>query len=74
MTSNPMDWKAGINPRLAENQNAANCMLPMGEFQRFLLHLTRLLLHAPETTRYPFSHPMLWCQVSHLRTWLPSMG
>ena len=31
MTSNPMDWKAGINPRVADNKDAANCMLPMGE-------------------------------------------
>lgn len=30
MTLNPMDWKAGINPRLADHQDAANCMLPMG--------------------------------------------
>lgn len=30
MTLNPMDWKAGINPRLAEHQHAASCMLPMG--------------------------------------------
>ena len=30
MTMNPMDWKAGINPRVAENKDAQNCMLPMG--------------------------------------------
>ena len=30
MTSNPMAWEGGINPRAAENQCAADCLLPMG--------------------------------------------
>lgn len=37
MTSNPMAWKAGVNPRVAELDSAANCMLPMGA-QLFFLH------------------------------------
>lgn len=30
MTSNPMAWEGGINPRVAENQCAQDCLLPMG--------------------------------------------
>jgi acetyl-CoA acyltransferase 1 len=30
MTANPMAWEGGVNPRVAENQCAADCLLPMG--------------------------------------------
>lgn len=30
MTSTPMAWEGGVNPRVAENQCAADCLLPMG--------------------------------------------
>ncbi len=31
MTTNPMAWEGAINPRVAENQCAQDCLLPMGE-------------------------------------------
>ena len=31
MSTNPMAWEGGINPRIAENENAQNCLLPMGK-------------------------------------------
>lgn len=30
MSTNPMAWEGGINPRISENENAQNCLLPMG--------------------------------------------
>ena len=30
MSTNPMAWEGGINPRVAENEDAQNCLLPMG--------------------------------------------
>lgn len=30
MTTNPMAWEGGVNPRVAENKSAADCLLPMG--------------------------------------------
>lgn len=30
MTTNPMAWEGGVNPKVAENQCAADCLLPMG--------------------------------------------
>lgn len=33
MTTNPMSWEGAINPRVAENQCAQDCLLPMGEAQ-----------------------------------------
>lgn len=30
MTMNPMDWAGDMNPKLADNQSAMDCMLPMG--------------------------------------------
>jgi acetyl-CoA acyltransferase 1 len=30
MSTNPMAWEGGVNPRVAENQCAADCLLPMG--------------------------------------------
>ena len=30
MTTNPMAWEGAINPRVAENQCAQDCLLPMG--------------------------------------------
>lgn len=30
MSANPMAWEGGVNPRVAENQCAADCLLPMG--------------------------------------------
>lgn len=30
MTTNPMAWEGGVNPRVSENQCAADCLLPMG--------------------------------------------
>jgi len=32
MSTNPMAWEGGINPRISENENAQNCLLPMGAF------------------------------------------
>ena len=31
MTSNSMGWDAPVNPCIKDNQEAADCMLPMGE-------------------------------------------
>ena len=31
MSTNPMAWEGGINPRVSENENAQNCLLPMGK-------------------------------------------
>ena len=31
MSQNPMAWEGGVNPRVAESQNAQNCLVPMGE-------------------------------------------
>ena len=36
MSTNPMAWEGGINPRVSENENAQNCLLPMGTFSFFL--------------------------------------
>lgn len=30
MSTNPMAWDGGINPKIAENQQAQDCLLPMG--------------------------------------------
>lgn len=30
MTTNPMAWEGAVNPRIAENQCAQDCLLPMG--------------------------------------------
>lgn len=30
MSTNPMTWEGGVNPKVAENQCAADCLLPMG--------------------------------------------
>ena len=30
MSTNPMAWEGGVNPRVSENQCAADCLLPMG--------------------------------------------
>jgi hypothetical protein len=31
MSTNPMAWEGGVNPKVAENESAQNCLLPMGE-------------------------------------------
>jgi acetyl-CoA acyltransferase 1 len=31
MSTNPMAWDGGINPKIAENPQAQDCLLPMGE-------------------------------------------
>ena len=31
MSTNPMAWDGGVNPKIAENQKAQDCLLPMGE-------------------------------------------
>jgi len=31
MTTNPMAWEGAINPKVADNQCAQDCLLPMGE-------------------------------------------
>ena len=31
MSQNPMAWEGGVNPRVAESQNAQNCLVPMGK-------------------------------------------
>lgn len=33
MSTNPMAWDGGVNPKIAENQKAQDCLLPMGECQ-----------------------------------------
>ena len=30
MTSNPMKWEGGFNPRVASSSDAQNCLIPMG--------------------------------------------
>ena len=30
MSTNPMAWNGGVNPKLDQNQQAADCLLPMG--------------------------------------------
>ena len=30
MSTNPMAWDGGVNPKVAENQQAQDCLLPMG--------------------------------------------
>ena len=37
MSTNPMAWNGGVNPKLDQNQQAADCLLPMGA--RCLLRL-----------------------------------
>lgn len=34
MSQNPMAWEGGVNPRIAESQNAQNCLTPMGASPR----------------------------------------
>ena len=31
MSTNPMAWDGGVNPKIADNQSAQDCLLPMGE-------------------------------------------
>ena len=31
MSTNPMAWEGGINPRVADNEAAQSCLIPMGE-------------------------------------------
>lgn len=52
MTSNPMDWKAGVNPRIADNKDARNCMLPMGKPH---LLLGRVTIKATAQLQFSFS-------------------
>lgn len=62
MTSNPMDWKAGVNPRVAENKDAANCMLPMGQTplpslpSPYLSPLVPTFHLSPTSSFFPLSH------------------
>ena len=30
MSTNPMAWDGGVNPKIAENKQAQDCLLPMG--------------------------------------------
>ncbi len=30
MSTNPMAWDGGVNPKIADNQEAQDCLLPMG--------------------------------------------
>lgn len=30
MSTNPMAWDGGVNPKIADNQKAQDCLLPMG--------------------------------------------
>ena len=30
MTSNPMKWEGGMNPRVASSSDAQSCLIPMG--------------------------------------------
>lgn len=34
MSTNPMAWEGGINPRVAECEAAQSCLIPMGEEAR----------------------------------------
>jgi hypothetical protein len=36
MSMDPMDWAGDMNPKLADNQGAMDCMLPMGESRTLL--------------------------------------
>ena len=31
MSTNPMAWDGGVNPKIADNPKAQDCLLPMGE-------------------------------------------
>lgn len=46
MSTNPMAWDGGVNPKIAENQKAQDCLLPMGErpFHSVLILITSLIL------------------------------
>lgn len=35
MSTNPMAWEGGINPRVAECEPAQSCLIPMGESASF---------------------------------------
>lgn len=37
MSTNPMAWDGGVNPKIAENQKAQDCLLPMGEHPFWLM-------------------------------------
>ncbi len=37
MSTNPMAWDGGINPKISENQQAQDCLLPMGKAFSLLL-------------------------------------
>jgi len=37
MSTNPMAWDGGVNPKIAENQKAQDCLLPMGEHSFWLM-------------------------------------
>ena len=37
MSTNPMAWDGGVNPKIAENQKAQDCLLPMGEHPIWLM-------------------------------------
>jgi acetyl-CoA acyltransferase 1 len=37
MSTNPMAWDGGVNPKIADNQKAQDCLLPMGELLSSLI-------------------------------------
>ena len=44
MSTNPMAWNGGVNPKLDQNQQAADCLLPMGAQCLPRLHMGLLVL------------------------------
>lgn len=55
MSTNPMAWNGGVNPKLDQNQQAADCLLPMGAQCLLSLH-TGLLVMQLQTAEY--GHPV----------------
>ena len=78
MSTNPMAWDGGINPKVSDNQRAQDCLLPMGMLPRHALegcfprvarsrHMpnAHLLLYIPDTAQ------CAWCTTSMPKKHMP---
>ena len=63
MSTNPMAWDGGVNPKIAENQKAQDCLLPMGE----LLGLPDMVSLSPSPVPHLILSELLACSCARAR-------
>jgi hypothetical protein len=80
MSMDPMDWAGDMNPKLADNQGAMDCMLPMGESgptllcrftlcavsPRMLVNLALCLKSTPMSVKV---HPRMYVHLGDTFVW-----